>query len=248
MLAMAGAIITNAVAMQPGRHPSPLFDLPVAGTGLTDTGGDPAVTDSIRPARPLTVEDLRQREVVSAVQEELRARGYYDGPVDGLSGPMTAEAVLKYERIHGISPSGEPTDAFLARLRDGPPAGTIPLPPSKPAVPTRQAASAADLVPTGASSAAHDAASILAGSTPISGPPAAPQERDPVAGIIAEAVLPPRAPAVPTAAAKRELDPEPAQVASLAAPPPPPVAVVRTQTPRPVVADARRRAGRRRGA
>ncbi|WP_165645137.1 peptidoglycan-binding domain-containing protein, partial [Oharaeibacter diazotrophicus] len=86
MTAMAIAIMTNALALQSGPHPAPLF----LGTRPVAAAAEPAA----EPREPF---NLRDRAMVADIQLALKARGYYGGDVDGLPGPMTSTAIAAYE-------------------------------------------------------------------------------------------------------------------------------------------------------
>ena len=45
-------------------------------------------------------------DVVANVQRVLRYRGFYRGPVDGLSGPATRAAIRAYDISVGLPPTG----------------------------------------------------------------------------------------------------------------------------------------------
>ena len=51
------------------------------------------------------------------IQQRLRARGFYDGEIDGLFGSGTMEAVTAYQRSVGVTPDGYPTSILLDQLR-----------------------------------------------------------------------------------------------------------------------------------
>lgn len=51
------------------------------------------------------------------VQEELAARGYYRGPLDGVAGRGTRAAILKYEQDNGLPRTGEVSLALVNHLR-----------------------------------------------------------------------------------------------------------------------------------
>lgn len=51
------------------------------------------------------------------IQQRLRARGFYDGEIDGLFGSGTMEAVTAYQRSIGVTPDGYPTSILLDQLR-----------------------------------------------------------------------------------------------------------------------------------
>jgi len=48
-----------------------------------------------------------QSAKVAALQVALRANGLYRGEVDGISGPMTRSALVRFQRRHGIRPTGK---------------------------------------------------------------------------------------------------------------------------------------------
>jgi len=45
-------------------------------------------------------------EVVANVQSELQRRGYYSYAVDGIMGPLTQEALSRYQRDRGLPLTG----------------------------------------------------------------------------------------------------------------------------------------------
>ena len=57
-----------------------------------------------------------QSASVAALQVALRSRGFYDGAVDGVSGPMTRTALLRFQRTHGIRATGKVGMATRCKL------------------------------------------------------------------------------------------------------------------------------------
>lgn len=51
------------------------------------------------------------------IQKRLRAKGFYDGEIDGLFGSGTMEAVAAFQRSIGATPDGYPTSIVLDQLR-----------------------------------------------------------------------------------------------------------------------------------
>ncbi|MCZ0960499.1 lytic murein transglycosylase [Paracoccus benzoatiresistens] len=51
------------------------------------------------------------------IQQRLRAKGFYDGEIDGLFGSATMESVAAYQRSIGVTPDGYPTSILLGQLR-----------------------------------------------------------------------------------------------------------------------------------
>jgi peptidoglycan hydrolase-like protein with peptidoglycan-binding domain len=80
--------------------------VPVAPGG----GGGPRAAD-------LTPEQVRE------LQRRLDELGYDPGPVDGLMGARTAEAIADFQEDRGLDADGEPTRALLERLREAEPSG-----------------------------------------------------------------------------------------------------------------------------
>nr|WP_276512610.1 peptidoglycan-binding domain-containing protein [Methylopila capsulata] len=74
--------------------------------------------------------------MVAQIQEALRARGEYDGPVDGLMGARTAAAIASFERGADLPVHGEPNDRVLAALLIAP-AKPAPAPAAKPSAALR---------------------------------------------------------------------------------------------------------------
>jgi membrane-bound lytic murein transglycosylase B len=64
-----------------------------------------------RNDRPLSTNERQE------IQQRLRAKGFYDGEIDGLFGSGTMEAVAAYQRSIGVTPDGYPTSILLGQLR-----------------------------------------------------------------------------------------------------------------------------------
>jgi peptidoglycan hydrolase-like protein with peptidoglycan-binding domain len=68
------------------------------------------------PSRP-DVETLSDREGVAEIQRELNRLGYDAGPVDGLMGTRTRNAIRQYQSDVDIAVNGHATSDLLKRLR-----------------------------------------------------------------------------------------------------------------------------------
>jgi hypothetical protein len=55
-------------------------------------------------------------QVTVNVQEQLAAAGYYDGPIDGLLGPMTREAIAAYQADNGLAVTSAIDEPTLATM------------------------------------------------------------------------------------------------------------------------------------
>lgn len=138
---MFGIIAGNALGNQPKRHPHPWFQTrlveeparpgaiplpqpaPVAppaaasaapSSPVAPTQVSPQPTVLPRP-RPLTAID--RPATLRELQVALRDHGLYAGPIDGLLGPATADAIRAFERRLGAPITGEPSDLLLATAR-----------------------------------------------------------------------------------------------------------------------------------
>lgn len=58
-----------------------------------------------------------KESVTSQVQEELKKRGYYDGPVDGTVSPKTRSAAMRFQSDAGLPVSGSVNEELLNSLR-----------------------------------------------------------------------------------------------------------------------------------
>jgi peptidoglycan hydrolase-like protein with peptidoglycan-binding domain len=109
VLAMVGlslAIGVNALVMQTGAHPAPIF------------AAREAERLPVKPAQPAVSPE--RLALVRAIQEELAARGLYDGPADGLAGPKTAAAIRFFQDGGGLLVDGQPSEELLEQLRAAP--------------------------------------------------------------------------------------------------------------------------------
>ena len=114
-----GAVAVNALAFQPGPHPAPLLvrDDATAAPGQSGTAAD-RLAEAKEAERQRLAEE--QREIVRELQELLSERGFYDGEIDGLSGPMTEAAIRAFEERADLDVTGEPRAALLAKIELSP--------------------------------------------------------------------------------------------------------------------------------
>jgi peptidoglycan hydrolase-like protein with peptidoglycan-binding domain len=57
--------------------------------------------------------------VLTAIQAELKRKGFYGGEVDGLMGPMSAAAISNWQKKAGLTIDGKPSDTVLESLKIG---------------------------------------------------------------------------------------------------------------------------------
>jgi peptidoglycan hydrolase-like protein with peptidoglycan-binding domain len=101
-------ILVNALFLQSGPHPAPIFAnkaLPAAAPLTSPV----AVSGKIEISRP-------RSDVVADIQRELTRHGFYDGSADGVYGPRTDAAIRDFEQAASLRPSAEPNDMLLASI------------------------------------------------------------------------------------------------------------------------------------
>ncbi len=110
------AILVNALFMQSGPHPAPIFANKPAPVVVPLTGPAAAVSAQ-RKSADSKVDATRPRsDTVAEIQRELARHGFYDGAADGVYGPKTDTAIRDFEQAAGLRPSAEPNDMLLASI------------------------------------------------------------------------------------------------------------------------------------
>jgi len=102
-----GSVAANVLLLQPRALPhgepsgsdAPLR-LAAAATAKTTTGRDGEASSA----------------TIRAIQRELKAAGYYEGPSDGLANLSTHAAIMAYESDQQLELTGLPSDALLRML------------------------------------------------------------------------------------------------------------------------------------
>jgi peptidoglycan hydrolase-like protein with peptidoglycan-binding domain len=127
------AIMINALFLQNGPHPAPIFankppPAPVVVAAApparpviaTDATGTTTGGVMLPRPRPPEIEPVRngpqrpQTEITADIQKELAKRGFYDGAADGLYGAKTDAAIRDFEQAAGLKP-GSMLDENLLR-------------------------------------------------------------------------------------------------------------------------------------
>ncbi|PZF77763.1 hypothetical protein DK847_04855 [Aestuariivirga litoralis] len=102
---MSAAIVGNALFGQNASH------------RLAQAATDPAETTAdLAPSGARTIQ-LKFDPVVEAVQRELLSAGYYKGPVDGVNGRKTRQAVAAYQKAMGLEADGQPSSDLAEHIR-----------------------------------------------------------------------------------------------------------------------------------
>lgn len=132
-LLTASMIISNALGNQPARHPAPLFETRPFVDLMGPTGNRLVSTEAVGPTAEAPAALVRD------LQMALKDRGFYRGAVDGVMGPVTADAIRAFEAATNLPQTGLPSEALLQAAysrRIGappPPVAAAPAPAPAPA-------------------------------------------------------------------------------------------------------------------
>jgi peptidoglycan hydrolase-like protein with peptidoglycan-binding domain len=141
------AIVVNALFLQSGPHPAPLFRSspvpPAVPTDATSTAAvamprprppeaaTPKMSETTAPKMELQAIARTPGETLAEIQRELGRRGFYDGPIDGMHGPRTDSAIRDFEQAAGLKAGVQQNEALLqAILKSGATAAQPPRPPA----------------------------------------------------------------------------------------------------------------------
>lgn len=141
-------VSANALWYQPHAHTGAFFATREFSRPIDDETTAPAEPETTihieRPTEAQPAVRPKGDPVVEQVQGVLKTLNFYDGTVDGLSGPATIKAIEAYQRKMGMVASGEIDVQLLSQLGTTPTTAGIPSAPApqpRPAAqPTKPAA------------------------------------------------------------------------------------------------------------
>lgn len=110
------AVFTNALFLQKGPHPAPIFATrpAVQGVPIAPPRPQSAPTNVVINAPADTVQNRAQ--LIADIQRELHRRGYYDGTLDGIWGARTDAAARDFVQAGGLRLNVEASDALLRAI------------------------------------------------------------------------------------------------------------------------------------
>jgi peptidoglycan hydrolase-like protein with peptidoglycan-binding domain len=128
-------ICVNALALQSGPHPAPMIrmDSPVAVSlaSFTEKTGSVVAAPQPRasqvstpmaapaPAASAPAETARSRtQIITDIQRELARKGFYEGNIDGLTGPKMDAAMRDFAQAAKLKTAVEVGESFLQAVRD----------------------------------------------------------------------------------------------------------------------------------
>jgi peptidoglycan hydrolase-like protein with peptidoglycan-binding domain len=137
----SGTIAINALFLQTGPHPAPLFALrPAVAVAAApaelpqQTKPQAAAAGEVAAAPPVAVTRV---ELVAEIQRELARRGLYGGAVDGIYGPKTDAAVRDFAQTAHLKLGAEPSEALLRQIVGVPLKEAQPVPAASMSRPRR---------------------------------------------------------------------------------------------------------------
>ena len=116
------SISTNALFLQKGPHPAPIFATRPIQQQPT-TIAPPQLAPAQSAAQPLAQPNLapeplalNREQLIANIQRELSRRGFYDGTVDGIWGAKTDAATRDFIQTAGVRINPEPGDLLLKAI------------------------------------------------------------------------------------------------------------------------------------
>ena len=112
------SISTNALFLQKGPHPAPIFATrPALQQETALPPSRPAMVQPMAPPAVAPEAPAQSREqLVANIQRELGRRGFYDGVVDGIWGAKTDAATRDFIQAAGVRLNPEPGDLLLRAI------------------------------------------------------------------------------------------------------------------------------------
>ena len=105
------AIISNALFLQKGPHPAPIF----ATRSLLQR--EAALLPRLQAAQSTPAPETgNQAKLIANIQRELARKGFYDGPADGIWGAKTDAAVRDFIHTAGSKTNPEASDGLLRAI------------------------------------------------------------------------------------------------------------------------------------
>jgi peptidoglycan hydrolase-like protein with peptidoglycan-binding domain len=107
------SILINALFLQKGPHPAPIF---AARPLLTQEATLAPRLQSAQPAPAADAGNQARLQLIVNIQRELARKGFYDGPADGIWGAKTDIAVRDFIQIAGLKTNAEASDGLLRAI------------------------------------------------------------------------------------------------------------------------------------
>ncbi len=103
------AIVINALLLQKGPHPAPIF----AARPLLQQEATLSARLGVAPHPGGDLNAPARTQLIANIQRELTRKGFYDGPADGIWGSKTDAAVRDFLQASGSKVSAEANESLL---------------------------------------------------------------------------------------------------------------------------------------
>ena len=107
------AIVTNALFLQKGPHPAPIF---ATRPLLHQAAAVVPRLQSAQPTRAAELDNQGRLQLIANIQRGLAHKGFYDGPADGIWGAKTDTAVRDFIQVAGLKINPEASDDLLRAI------------------------------------------------------------------------------------------------------------------------------------
>jgi peptidoglycan hydrolase-like protein with peptidoglycan-binding domain len=109
------AIFTNALFMQTGPHPAPIFAArPLMTAKPTAVATRPVVVEPLQTFNQTPAAPVRNRvQLIAEIQRELTRRGFYDGVADGVWGAKTDAGTRDFLQAAGLRMNPDVSEELL---------------------------------------------------------------------------------------------------------------------------------------
>lgn len=117
------AVFANALFLQTGPHPAPIFATrQVVAPAPVQVAVRPRVAGPAQPASPAVDVPVRNRvQLIAEIQRELTRRGFYDGIADGVWGAKTDAGARDFLQSTGLRLNPEASEDLLRSLQSAKP-------------------------------------------------------------------------------------------------------------------------------
>lgn len=119
--AAVGAIFANALFMQSGPHPAPIFAArPLVAAKPSAAATRPVVVEPVRLTNPPAAPVRNRVQLIAEIQRELTRRGFYDGIADGVWGARTDAGARDFLQAAGIRMNPDVSEELLRTIQSAP--------------------------------------------------------------------------------------------------------------------------------
>ena len=130
-------VVTGSVETQEGAHRGGEADLMAILKSVQDN--PPRPEPAVQPASDVEAQDATLEDalpdktaILISVQKRLSDLGYYTGEADGVTGPLTRTAIVKFQADHNLAETGTADQGLLTVLNSVASQGSPPLPSPRP--------------------------------------------------------------------------------------------------------------------